>query len=143
VRPLVCLSVLGAAACRMPRLKKLQHEPAELTVHPGCCCQASSLQFLAEQGFDFNKMINDGIPSLPAAVRDRKLDRLASRRSQPRGQIALDKPEDARFAADLVRCATLWLEVWPRLRRCLSVYAAVCLAMPLSVCLSTPLSVLL
>mmetsp|Transcript_22526 Transcript_22526/g.49239 ORF Transcript_22526/g.49239 Transcript_22526/m.49239 type:complete len:910 (+) Transcript_22526:147-2876(+) len=39
-------------------------------------CQASSLDFLASQGFDFNKLIRDGIPFLPIQVRDRKLQEL-------------------------------------------------------------------
>ncbi|WIA44176.1 hypothetical protein OEZ86_010505 [Tetradesmus obliquus] len=36
-------------------------------------CQASSLAFLAGQGFDFNKMVYEGIPYLPLSWRDRQL----------------------------------------------------------------------
>lgn len=36
-------------------------------------CQASSLDFLASQGFDFNKFIYDGIPFLPLHLKDKKL----------------------------------------------------------------------
>ena len=33
--------------------------------------QAGSIQFLSGQGFDFNKMIKQGIPFLQASLRDR------------------------------------------------------------------------
>ncbi|GIL45504.1 hypothetical protein Vafri_2735, partial [Volvox africanus] len=36
-------------------------------------CQASSLSYLAEKGFDFNKMIHDGIGFLPLTLRDTKI----------------------------------------------------------------------
>ncbi|GIL72176.1 hypothetical protein Vretimale_341 [Volvox reticuliferus] len=36
-------------------------------------CQASSLSYLAEKGFDFNKMIHDGIGFLPLTLRDAKV----------------------------------------------------------------------
>ncbi|GLC34625.1 hypothetical protein PLESTB_001241100 [Pleodorina starrii] len=36
-------------------------------------CQASSLTYLAEQGFDFNKMIHEGISFVPLQTRDAKV----------------------------------------------------------------------
>ncbi len=39
-------------------------------------CQASSIAFLAQQGFDFNKFIHDGIPYMPLQLRDAMLRRV-------------------------------------------------------------------
>lgn len=38
--------------------------------------QASSLAFLAEQGFDFNTCIRDGVPYMPLQLRDALLRRV-------------------------------------------------------------------
>lgn len=38
--------------------------------------QASSIAFLAQQGFDFNKFIHDGIPYMPLQLRDVMLRRV-------------------------------------------------------------------
>ena len=46
-------------------------------------CQASSMAFLADCGFDFNKAIRRGVPFVPAAERERNAERRARAANRP------------------------------------------------------------
>ncbi|GAB4813292.1 hypothetical protein N2152v2_000338 [Parachlorella kessleri] len=70
--------------------------------------QASSLEFLASCGFDFNKFIHEGISFMPAAMRDAKLATLERRRE--RDDILITKQEDVEFVERLVATVTAWLQ---------------------------------
>ncbi|KAK9818287.1 hypothetical protein WJX72_010105 [[Myrmecia] bisecta] len=70
-------------------------------------CQASSMQFLADQGFDFNKFIRQGVPFMPLEVRDAKLARIDQ--APEWNPIAIKKPEDVEFVARLVAKVKEWV----------------------------------
>ena len=71
--------------------------------------QAGSLEFLAGQGFDFNKFVYEGIPFMRAADRDRRLAGLS--REPCRSEISIHKTEDVEFVASLVQQVSSWLKV--------------------------------
>jgi hypothetical protein len=64
---------------------------------------------LANQGFDFNRFIYEGIPFMRAADRNR---RLAAVDKEPcRSEIAIQTPEDVLFVQQLVEQVAQWLQV--------------------------------
>ncbi|KAF8061172.1 PAT17 [Scenedesmus sp. PABB004] len=87
-------------------------------------CQASALAFLAEQGFDFNRMVYEGVPFLPLSWRDRQL-RAGGSGSGARGSgggggssgssgggdasVDLDDPDEACLVAQLEETISAWL----------------------------------
>ncbi len=71
--------------------------------------QAGSLDFLASQGFDFNKFVYEGIPFMSVAERDRRLEGIS--REPSRSEISIHKPEDMDFVAALVQQVSAWLKV--------------------------------
>ena len=73
--------------------------------------QASSLEFLASQGFDFNKFVHDGVPYLPAEIRDAKLRGVNQDRDRNRPDIVISKPEDVAFVKAAVERIRAWLLV--------------------------------
>ena len=70
-------------------------------------CQASSLAFLADNGFDFNKCISKGLPFVPAADRARAMERRQRAASRP--PIIATSDRDREYVARLVREVTAWL----------------------------------
>ena len=75
--------------------------------------QAGSLEFLANQGFDFNKFVYEGVPLLRASDRDRHLSRMDAGDSAPaRPDIPLDKPENRELVDRLIAQVVEWLKVW-------------------------------
>lgn len=74
--------------------------------------QAGSLEFLANQGFDFNKFVYEGVPLLRASDRDRHLSRMDAGDSAPsRPDIPLDKPENRELVDRLIAQVAEWLKV--------------------------------
>ena len=79
--------------------------------------QASSLSFLAEHNFDFNTCIREGVPHMPACVRDRMLASISRPRAPrsdttvTRSDIVVTRPEDATLVAELITAVTAWLKV--------------------------------
>lgn len=74
--------------------------------------QAGSLEFLANQGFDFNKFIYEGVPLLRASDRDRHLSKMDAEESTPaRPDIPIDKPENKELVDRLITQVTAWLKV--------------------------------
>ncbi|BDA49408.1 Poly(A)-specific ribonuclease PARN [Coccomyxa sp. Obi] len=71
-------------------------------------CQAGSMDFLASQGFDFNKFVYEGIPFMCVADRDRRLEGIS--REPCRSGISIHKPEDVAFVAALVQQVSAWLQ---------------------------------
>ncbi len=71
--------------------------------------QAGSLEFLAGQGFDFNKFVYEGIPFMRAVDRDRRLAGLS--REPCRSEISIHKTEDVEFVSSLVQQVSSWLKV--------------------------------
>lgn len=71
--------------------------------------QAGSMDFLASQGFDFNKFVYEGIPFMCVANRDRRLEGIS--REPSRSEISIHKPEDILFVAALVQQVSAWLQV--------------------------------
>jgi hypothetical protein len=72
------------------------------------------LDFLANQGFDFNKFIYEGVPLLRASDRDRHLARVdAEDSTPPRPNIPLDKAENRELVDKLVAQVTEWLKARP------------------------------
>ena len=84
-------------------------------VRPTCGhgAQAGSLQFLSEQGFDFNRWIRDGVSYLPAGDCDMLRHRLtsAANRKDDRPTITVQKEEDVQFVNELVAQVSAWSEV--------------------------------
>ncbi|TYZ60766.1 hypothetical protein PybrP1_005046 [[Pythium] brassicae (nom. inval.)] len=76
-------------------------------------CQASSLQFLSEHGFDFNKFIADGIPFLNLARTkglQKRLEKRIEMLAKPSKGGALSLSEDGTlFQADVNRQLDEWL----------------------------------
>ena len=70
-------------------------------------CQASSLAFLAENGFDFNKCIRKGLPYVPASEKERVDAQRA--RSASRPPIVATSERDTEFVTRIKRQITLWL----------------------------------
>ncbi|KAK9832693.1 hypothetical protein WJX81_000845 [Elliptochloris bilobata] len=71
-------------------------------------CQAGSMDFLAGQGFDFNKFVYEGVSSMPAALRD---ERLATVRAAVRSnEIKISRPDDAALVEALVARVSAWLQ---------------------------------
>ena len=74
--------------------------------------QAGSLEFLANQGFDFNKFVYEGVPLLRASDRDRHLSSMDAGDSAPaRPDIPLDKPENRELVDRLIAQVAEWLKV--------------------------------
>lgn len=71
--------------------------------------QAGSLDFLAGQGFDFNKFVYEGIPFMRAADRDRRLGNL--QREPCRSEISIHKADDVAFVEQLIAQVSAWLQV--------------------------------
>lgn len=67
------------------------------------------MDFLASQGFDFNKFVYEGIPFMCVANRDRRLEGIS--REPSRSEISIHKPEDILFVAALVQQVSAWLQV--------------------------------
>ena len=74
---------------------------------PRFLSEASSLEFLSEHKFDFNKWIYDGIPYMPASLRDRKLELVET--PQRRNEIVPMAEEDKMLVADLKVTVRKWL----------------------------------
>lgn len=74
---------------------------------PQFISQASSLDFLAQCNFDFNKWIHDGISYLPLSLRAAKLRDFQRRLERP--DIPLTLQEDVEFVKRLVEQVTKWL----------------------------------
>lgn len=73
--------------------------------------QAGSLEFLASQGFDFNKFIYEGVPLLRASDRDRHLTKIDAEDSPGRPEMSLAKAEDKELVDKLIARVTEWLQV--------------------------------
>ncbi len=73
--------------------------------------QAGSLDFLASQGFDFNKFIYEGVPLLRASDRDRHLTKIDAEDSPGRPEMSLAKAEDRELVDKLIAQVTEWLKV--------------------------------
>eukprot|EP00878_Enallax_costatus_P043500 GHUV01051504.1.p1 GENE.GHUV01051504.1~~GHUV01051504.1.p1 ORF type:complete len:320 (+),score=110.06 GHUV01051504.1:1070-2029(+) len=73
-------------------------------------CDASSLVFLSEHGFDFNKCISQGVPYMPVRTRDFQLLQV-NRSGEPRGgePVVVTTDNDKAFIADLIQLVTDWL----------------------------------
>lgn len=72
------------------------------------------MDFLANQGFDFNKFIYEGVPLLRASDRDCHLARVdAEDSTPPRPDIPLDKAENRELVDKLMAKVTEWLKVEP------------------------------
>lgn len=84
--------------------------------------QAGSLDFLANQGFDFNKFIYEGVPLLRASDRDRHLTRIDAEDSPGRPEMSLAKAEDRELVDKLIAQVAEWLKV-----KLLQLYQPVCL----------------
>mmetsp|Transcript_11195 Transcript_11195/g.22365 ORF Transcript_11195/g.22365 Transcript_11195/m.22365 type:complete len:715 (+) Transcript_11195:84-2228(+) len=74
---------------------------------PRFLCEASSLDFLSQHKFDFNKWIHDGIPYMPGSLRDKKLKMIES--PQRRNEIVPMAEEDKMLVADLRVMVRTWL----------------------------------
>ncbi|KAG2435130.1 hypothetical protein HXX76_007215 [Chlamydomonas incerta] len=72
-------------------------------------CQASSLTYLAEQGFDFNKMIRDGVSYLPLSYRDAKAAALAEQADNQARSSELKGADEQAFAEETRRVVREWL----------------------------------
>ncbi|EFN53567.1 hypothetical protein CHLNCDRAFT_136728 [Chlorella variabilis] len=72
-------------------------------------CQASSIDFLASCGFDFNKSIYDGIGYMPVALRDARLASV-DRPPRERSEVLVRKAEDVAFVKDTVASVAEWLQ---------------------------------
>lgn len=74
---------------------------------PRFLCEASSLDFLSQHKFDFNKWIHEGIPYMPGSLRDKKLKMVES--PQRRNEIVPMAEEDKMLVADLRMMVRKWL----------------------------------
>lgn len=74
---------------------------------PRFLCEASSLEFLSQHQFDFNKWIYHGIPYMPASLRDKKLQMVDA--PQRRNEIVPMAEEDKMLVADLRVTVRTWL----------------------------------
>ena len=72
-------------------------------------CQASSLSFLANNGFDFNKCIREGVPYVPASERARAEARRGRNRDRP--PIVPSNDRDRGVVAALIAVVTAWLKL--------------------------------
>ena len=72
--------------------------------------QAGSLEFLANQGFDFNKFIYEGVPLLRAFDRDMHVAKADAEDAPGRPEMSLAKPEDRALADRLIAQVTEWLK---------------------------------
>lgn len=68
--------------------------------------QAGSLEFLAGQGFDFNKWIYHGVPFMPAEWRDKQLGSL--NKTQDRREITIQRADDKVFVKSLQEQVANW-----------------------------------
>lgn len=76
-------------------------------------CQASSLAFLASQGFDFNKFISQGIAFMPLQYRDARLaqvEQQAQPAQEQQGDIPIKSAADQLFVEALIADVTSWLQ---------------------------------
>lgn len=71
-------------------------------------CQASSMAFLADCGFDFNKAIRRGVPFVPAAERERNAQRRARAANRP--PIVPTNERDKEMVRRLREDVAAWLE---------------------------------
>ena len=80
--------------------------------HGERCPQAGSLSFLAQQGFDFNKCIREGVSSMPAVVRDEAIARLAAHNGEAQHTpLPFTKPEDLGYMQHISSQVVAWLQV--------------------------------
>ena len=104
--------MLHGLSCWHPLLSSLQGLAADKQKRATVCLQAGSLEFLANQGFDFNKFVYEGVPLLRASDRDRHLSRMdAGDSAPPRPDIPLDKPENRELVDRLIAQVAQWLKV--------------------------------
>ena len=67
---------------------------------------------MANQGFDFNKFIYEGVPLLRASDRDRHLAQIDTEElPSTRPDIPLDKAENRELVNKLIAQVTEWLKV--------------------------------
>jgi len=77
---------------------------------PRFVCQASSLRFLASIGFDFNKLIRDGIPwANRECAEDARRKAQERRERNSREPLVLESDADKAFLAEAVRSVKEWL----------------------------------
>eukprot|EP00898_Chlorokybus_atmophyticus_P000942 jgi/Chlat1/1849/Chrsp141S02188 len=69
--------------------------------------QASSLNFLMSQGFDFNKWVRDGVSFLPIEYKDRVVRSLLEPRQR---QAVVIKDRDKEFVEGVLQTVTAWLQ---------------------------------
>ena len=109
----VCLTALSPLSLA-PAHEHLQGMAANGQERMTVCLQAGSLDFLASQGFDFNKFIYEGVPLLRASDRDRHLSKMnagADEAAPARPDIPLDKPENRELVDRLIAQVAEWLKV--------------------------------
>ena len=107
-----CSLLLHGASCWHLLLSSLQGLAADKQRRSAVRLQAGSLEFLANQGFDFNKFVYEGVPLLRASDRDRHLSRMdAGDSAPPRPDIPLDKPENRELVDRLIAQVAEWLKV--------------------------------
>lgn len=70
-------------------------------------CEPSALSFLASQGFDFNKVVYEGVPFMSVRTRDWILSRI-DRPNESRS-VEVTKPEDVTFLAELKDKVLEWM----------------------------------
>lgn len=77
---------------------------------PRFTCAAGSLDFLANNNFDFNRWIRDGISYMPASIRDAKLAALSNELSgKARNNILITKDEDKAFVKTTAERIQTWV----------------------------------
>ena len=74
-------------------------------------CQASSLSFLADQKFDFNRVIYDGIPYLPLSLLSERLANLRVSQKQQEGSMVPRDAQDQAVANYVRKEVGAWLAV--------------------------------
>ncbi|KAH9102129.1 hypothetical protein AeMF1_021265 [Aphanomyces euteiches] len=76
-------------------------------------CQASSMQFMAEHGFDFNKFIRDGIPYMTRKteqyVRRNHEKSITNLGKTPPEKLNVSREHDKAFMADTISSIDSWL----------------------------------
>jgi poly(A)-specific ribonuclease len=73
-------------------------------------CQASSIEFLASHGFDFNRCFYEGIQYLPLAKRDAKMREARAATPQDDGELLIASEREREYAGALVAEVQAWLD---------------------------------
>jgi poly(A)-specific ribonuclease len=73
-------------------------------------CQASSIEFLASHGFDFNRCFYEGIQYLPLSKRDAKMREARASTPQDDGDLLIASERDREYAQDLIAEVQSWLD---------------------------------